>query len=204
MKSLLKQLDPFLSDFDVHVIYKAIDQDQSGQVSFVEVMGSYVLKAKAVFDRYDTDRSRELSIPEFSTLLLDLDPNLTDADLDALYCVCCNEFTGRVTLGDFLNPNVLKIKMLFDKYDTDQSRMLSVDEFKKMLKDLFKNESEKELDILVKCLGDIKNDEDIGFANYLRNFRKIARRKEMMELEKHRAIRAKKQKQTAQSFGRRI
>ena len=35
----------------------------------MEVMGSYALKAQAVFDRYDTDRFRELSIPEFSTWL---------------------------------------------------------------------------------------------------------------------------------------
>eukprot|EP00746_Dinoflagellata_sp_MGD_P000442 gnl/MRDRNA2_/MRDRNA2_100795_c0_seq1.p1 gnl/MRDRNA2_/MRDRNA2_100795_c0~~gnl/MRDRNA2_/MRDRNA2_100795_c0_seq1.p1 ORF type:complete len:799 (-),score=176.33 gnl/MRDRNA2_/MRDRNA2_100795_c0_seq1:117-2378(-) len=192
LKSLLRQLDPFLSDFDLHLIYKAIDTDGSGRVSFVEFVESHVLKAKTLFDRYDVDRSRALTEPEFKELLLDLDEDLSDRELEAIYSLVSDEETGKVNLGDFLNPNVLKIKLLFDKYDTDKSRTLSPQEFKKMLKELYRTATDKDADILHRVLCPITDDNyDVSFVDYFRRFKEVARRRDLMELEKRRAARAK-------------
>ncbi|CAE8633045.1 unnamed protein product [Polarella glacialis] len=44
---------------------------------------------------------------------------------------------GKVTLSQFLNPNIIKLKLLFDKYNKDKSRKMDASEFKVMLEDLF-------------------------------------------------------------------
>merc|ERR550514_604459 len=152
LKGKLQKLDPFLNDFDLHLIYKAIDTDCSGRVSFVEFVESHVLKAKTLFDRYDVDRSRSLTETEFKELLLDLDEDLSDRELEAIYSLVSDEETGKVNLGDFLNPNVLKIKHLFDKFDQDKSRTLSAAEFKKMLKELYRSATDKDVEVLHRVL----------------------------------------------------
>merc|ERR1719330_845433 len=139
MKTVLRKLDQYLDDHCLHMCYKAIDVDSSGSVSFVEFCESHVLRAKALFDRFDVDRSRALVQCRFEELMRDLDEGLTQTEMDAIWDLVADHEMGKVHLGGFLNPNVVKLKMLFDKYDADRSRYLDSSEFRRMLKDMYKN-----------------------------------------------------------------
>merc|ERR1719213_1349436 len=150
MKQLLRKLDPYLDDYDIHQIYKAIDVDSGGTISFIEFVESHVLRAKILFDRYDTDRSRTLTQFKFRELMFDMDESLTTSQMEAIYTLVADHNTGKVHLGGFLNPNIVKLKLLFDKYDQDRSRYLDSGEFRLMLKDLFKNGTDKDIEALVK------------------------------------------------------
>merc|ERR1711990_853285 len=85
MKQLLRKLDPYLDDYDIHQVYKAIDVDGGGTISFIEFVESHVLRAKILFDRYDTDRSRTLTQFKFRELMFDMDETLTTHQTEAIY-----------------------------------------------------------------------------------------------------------------------
>jgi len=191
IKTLLRKLDPFLTDQDLHSIYKAIDTDNSGRITFVEFVESHVLRAKTIFDRYDVDRSRSLTLPEFRELLLDMDEQMTQREMEAIYALVSNEETGKVTLGGFLNPNIMKLKLLFDKHDDDNSRTLEAKEFKLMLRELWKQSSERDIEALYRVAcphGDVVG---IALVEYIGRFKEVARKHDLIELEKRRAARAK-------------
>lgn len=194
MKQLLRKLDPYLDDYDIHQIYKAIDVDSGGTISFIEFVESHVLRAKILFDRYDTDRSRTLTQFKFRELMFDMDENLTTAQMEAIYTLVADHNTGKVHLGGFLNPNIVKLKMLFDKYDADRSRELDGEEFNLMLKELYKSTAERDIDLLQKTL--LGTQQGITFTEYVQRFKEIQRQHDLMQLAKRRQDR-----QRAQSKG---
>jgi Ca2+-binding EF-hand superfamily protein len=189
MKQLLRKLDPYLDDYDIHQIYKAIDSDGGGSVSFIEFVESHVLRAKILFDRYDTDRGRTLSQFKFRELMLDVDESLTSSQMEAIYNLVADHNTGKVHLGGFLNPNIVKLKLLFDKYDQDGSRYLDYTEFNKMLKELFRNTPERDIDVLQAELCPPGTDQGITFTDYIQRFKEIQRHHDLMQLAKRRLAR---------------
>mmetsp|Transcript_66624 Transcript_66624/g.171478 ORF Transcript_66624/g.171478 Transcript_66624/m.171478 type:complete len:669 (+) Transcript_66624:1-2007(+) len=191
LKTLLRKLDPRVDDYDVQQCYKAIDTDGGGSISFVEFCESHVLRAKTLFDRYDTDRSRALTQFKFRELILDMDSSLTQPQMEAIYNLVADQNTGKVRLGGFLNPNVVKIKKLFDKYDQDRSGYLDVSEFKEMLKDLFKNATDKDVEQLVAAVCPPDQDQGITFTTYIQRFKELSRRHDILQLAKRREAREK-------------
>jgi Ca2+-binding EF-hand superfamily protein len=189
MKQLLRKLDPYLDDYDIHQIYKAIDSDGGGSVSFIEFVESHVLRAKILFDRYDSDKSRTLSQFKFRELMLDMDESLTSSQMEAIYTLVADHNTGKVHLGGFLNPNIVKLKLLFDKYDQDGSRYLDYTEFNKMLKELFRNTPERDIDVLQAELCPPGTDQGITFTDYIQRFKEIQRHHDLMQLAKRRLAR---------------
>merc|ERR1719356_378105 len=99
MKTLLRKLDRYLDDDCLHQCYKAIDVDSSGSISFVEFCESHVLRAKALFDRFDIDRSRSLTQFKFRELMLDMDGSLTTSQMEAIYNLVADQNSGKVNLG---------------------------------------------------------------------------------------------------------
>jgi len=191
MKQLLRKLDPYLDDYDIHQIYKAIDIDGGGTISFIEFVESHVLRAKILFDRYDTDRSRTLTQFKFRELMFDMDEGLTTTQMEAIYTLVADHNTGKVTLGGFLNPNIVKLKLLFDKYDQDGSRYLDSSEFNKMLKELYKSTPERDIDMLQSELYPPGSDQGITFTQYIQRFKEIQRTHDLAQLAKRRLARQK-------------
>lgn len=189
MKQLLRKLDPYLDDYDIHQIYKAIDVDGGGTISFIEFVESHVLRAKILFDRYDTDRSRTLTQFKFRELMFDMDESLTTAQMEAIYTLVADHNTGKVHLGGFLNPNIVKLKLLFDKYDADQSREMDGEEFNNMLKELYKSTPERDIDILQDQL--LPHGTGITLTEYIQRFKEIQRHHDLMQLAKRRHARQK-------------
>ena len=70
-------------------------------------------------------------------------------------------------LGGFLNPNIVKLKLLFDKHDNDGSRYLESSEFNRMLKELFKSTPERDIDVLQAELCPPGSDQGITFTQYI-------------------------------------
>lgn len=191
MKQLLRKLDPYLDDYDIHQVYKAIDVDGGGTISFIEFVESHVLRAKILFDRYDTDRSRTLTQFKFRELMFDMDESLTTSQMEAIYALVADHNTGKVHLGGFLNPNIVKLKLLFDKYDQDGSRYLEKHEFNKMLKELFKSTPERDIDVMQAELCPPGTDQGITFTGYIQRFKEIQRHNDLMQLAKRRKAREK-------------
>jgi len=189
IKQLLRNQDPYLDDNEIHRVYKAIDTDGGGSISFAEFCESQVIRAKSLFDRYDIDGSRALTQFKFQELMFDMDSTLTTAEMEAIYNLVVDHTSGKVTLGGFLKPNIVKLKMLFDKYDRDRSRHLDVDEFKLMLKELFKSASEKEIDDLQRFACDAEL--GINFTQYIHCFKELSRKHDTMQLAKKRLAREK-------------
>eukprot|EP00928_Gymnodinium_smaydae_P081833 TRINITY_DN65282_c0_g1_i1.p1 TRINITY_DN65282_c0_g1~~TRINITY_DN65282_c0_g1_i1.p1 ORF type:complete len:668 (-),score=193.11 TRINITY_DN65282_c0_g1_i1:65-2068(-) len=189
MKQLLRKQDPFLDDYDIQQIYKAIDTDGGGSISFIEFCESQVLRAKTLFDRYDVDRSRALTLFRFRELMLDMDATLTPTQLEAIYQLVCDPNTAKVHLGGFLNPNIVKLKLLFDKYDQDRSSHLDSAEFLLMLKELFRNATEKEIIQLQRQV--YPDEEGVSFTMYIQRFKELSRSHDLMQLAKRRQARRK-------------
>lgn len=191
MNAMLRKLDPYLDDFDIHQIYKAIDVDGGGTISFIEFVESHVLRAKMLFDRYDTDRSRTLSQFKFRELMFDMDETLTTSQMEAIYTLVADHNTGKVHLGGFLNPNIVKLKLLFDKHDNDGSRYLESSEFNRMLKELFKSTPERDIDVLHSELCPPGSEQGITFTQYIQRFKEIQRHHDQQQLKKRRLAREK-------------
>jgi len=191
MKQLLRKLDPYLDDYDIHQVYKAIDIDGGGTISFIEFVESHVLRAKLLFDRYDTDRSRSLTQFKFRELLFDMDETLTTSQMEAIYSLVADPNSAKVHLGGFLNPNIVKLKLLFDKYDQDGTRYLDSTEFNKMLKELFKSTPDRDIDVLQAQLCPPGTDQGITFTQYIQRFKEIQRHHDLMQLAKRRQAREK-------------
>lgn len=191
MKMLLRKLDPYLDDYDIHQIYKAIDTDGNGSISFIEFVESHVLRAKLLFDRYDTDRSRTLTQFKFRELMFDMDGTLTTSQMEAIYNLVADQNSGKVHLGGFLNPNIVKLKLLFDKYDADRSRYLDQSEFKEMLKELFKSATDRDIEVLQHTICPPGMDQGITFTGYIQRFKEISRKHDLMQLAKRRQARQK-------------
>jgi Ca2+-binding EF-hand superfamily protein len=194
MKILIKKLDPFLDDSDVHQMYKAIDTDGGGSVSFTEFVESHVLRAKSLFDRYDIDRSRALTQFKFRELMLDMDSTLTVQHMEVIYNLVSNPNTGKVHLGGFLNPNIVKLKLLFDKYDQDRSRALDQSEFKQMLHELFKSATEKDIEELQRTIIPAGIEVEVSLTEYIERFKEIQRKHDLIQLAKRRQAREKARK----------
>jgi len=192
MKMLLRKLDPYLDDYDIHSIYKAIDTDGSGSISFVEFVESHVLRAKLLFDRYDTDRSRTLTQFKFRELMFDMDGTLTTSQMEAIYNLVADQNSGKVHLGGFLNPNIVKLKLLFDKYDTDRSRYLDAQQFKEMLKELFNSASDHDIQALQHTVTPPGSDQGVTFTHYIQIFKEISRKHDLLQLAKRRQAREKR------------
>lgn len=191
MKQLLRKLDPDLDDYDIQQIYKAIDVDGGGTISFIEFVESHVLRAKILFDRYDIDRSRHLTQFKFRELMFDMDESLTTNEMEAIYTLVADHNTGKVHLGGFLNPNIVRLKLLFDKYDQDRDRELDRDEFGRMLKELYKDTSEREINLLQEELLLSGMAQGITFTVYIQRFKEIQRHHDLMLLAKRRHARQK-------------
>lgn len=192
IKALLKRLDRYLDDYCLHACYKAIDVDSSGSVSFVEFCESQLLRAKSLFDRFDMDRSRALVQCRFEELMLDLDETLTQVELNAIWDLVADYDMQKVHLGGFLNPNIVKLKMLFDKYDADNSKCLDEEEFMRMLQDMFKSANDKEIDALLRIVHPTPGStEGISLTTYIQKFKEISRKHDQIVLAKRRAAREK-------------
>lgn len=191
MKQLLRKLDPYLDDYDVQQVYKAIDVDGGGTIDFIEFVESHVLRAKILFDRYDIDRSRTLTQFKFRELMFDLDGTLTNSQMEAFFNLVVDHHSGKVHLGGFLNPNIVKLKLLFDKYDRDRSRYLDHSEFKDMLMELYKSSSERDIELLQQDICPPGTDQGITFTQYIQRFKEIQRKHDLLQLAKRRQARDK-------------
>jgi len=151
------------------------------------------VRAKALFDRYDTSRARTLTQFKFRELMLDIDASLTSAQLEAVYNMVADPNSGKVQLGGFLNPNIVRLKLLFDKYDQDRSKYLDSQEFKLMLKDVFKNGTDKDIEAVQRAICPPGADQGITFTMYIQRFKEISRKYELIQLAKRREARNKAQ-----------
>lgn len=193
LKALLRKADPYLDDGELHEIYKAMRVDGGGSISFVVFCQSHVLRAKSIFDRYDTDRSRALSGFQFRELMLDLDSQLTVAQADATFILLSDSDTQKVHLGSFLNPNIIRLKMLFDKYDHGKKRYLNSEEFKHTLKDMYKDHTDKEVEAIVQNIFYPGTDQRMCFSTYIARFKEITQKHDLIVCAKRRAAREKAQ-----------
>jgi len=191
LKQLLLRLDPLMSDSDTAAVYKAIDTDGSCEISFVEFCESNVLRAKALFDRYDTTHSGALTQFKFQQLVTEMDSSLKDREKEVMYNLVMDSNDGKVHFSGFLNPNVIRLKMLFDRYDQDKSRYLDGGEFKCMLKDIFQCCGEGDIDQLVEILCPAGKHEGVSFITYFCRYKDISRKHEQLHLAKRRAAKEK-------------
>jgi len=190
IEKVMKKLDPGLDPAEIQAIYKAVDTDGSGSVSFVEFCQSQVIRAKTLFDRFDLDRSRSLTQIKFIELLRFFDNTWTAEEEKAICDLVINPTSQKVSLSAFLNPNIIKLKLLFNKYDKDGGKELDRDEFKVMLRELFTAE-EKDVEELIGFMFEQRNDETISFLEYVENFKELNKRNDAMVLAKKRKAREK-------------
>jgi Ca2+-binding EF-hand superfamily protein len=190
LKALLHKMDPNLGDRDITNVYKAIDVDGSGEIDFTEFLQSQVMRAKSLFDHYDTDKRKSLTHFKFRELLLDIDDSLDQTELEALYNLAADPVLDRVTLAGFLSPNIVKLKRLFDKYDKDRSKLLDVSEYRDMLKELFSDMQDDDVEILLETALPEGGDQEISLVAYIENYKAIANKHDTLTLS--RFLKAKK------------
>jgi len=190
MAAIMKKLDPALDDQEIQAIYKAVDTDGSGSVSFVEFCQSQVLRAKALFDRFDLDRSRTLTQIRFIEMLRFFCNRWTEAEEKAICDLVMNHQTGKVSLSSFLNQNIIKLKLLFDKYDRDRGRSLDRKEFKVMLQELFTSD-ERDIETLIEHVCPPDDTGGVSFLQYISCFKELTRSHDALVLARKRKEREK-------------
>lgn len=191
MRRLLLGQDRYLSDADLHQIYKAVDTDSGGSISFREFCESHVLRAILFFKRYDLDKDKVLTQFELDRLLLDMDGSLTREQLETIHSILANKDSGCVSIGGYLSPNITRIKFLFDKYDSDRSGYLDVEEFKEMLGDMMSGISDRDIDQLVDAIMPSQHSAGLDFTDCVYRFNEISKRYELMMLARRRQARLK-------------
>jgi len=190
MAAIMKKLDPGLDAPEIQAIYKAVDTDGSGSISFVEFCQSQVLRAKSLFDRYDLDRSRTLTQIKFLEMLRFFDSGFTEDEEKAICDLVMNHQTGKVSLSSFLNHNIIKLKLLFDKYDRDRGRSLDRGEFKVMLQELFTSD-ERDVETLINQVCPADETGGISFLQYVSSFKELSKRHDALVLARKRKEREK-------------
>mmetsp|Transcript_92725 Transcript_92725/g.178913 ORF Transcript_92725/g.178913 Transcript_92725/m.178913 type:complete len:521 (+) Transcript_92725:1-1563(+) len=191
MRRLLLSQDPDLSEADLRQIYKAVDTDGSGSISFRELCESHVLRAILLFKRFDLDRDKHLTQWELDRLLMYMDDSLTRQQLDVIHGLLTNTNTGCVSIGGLLSPNITRIKFLFDKYDSDRSGYLDVEEFKEMLRDMLSGITDRDIDELVNAIMPSEHSAGLDFTDCISNFSEISKRHELIMLARRRQARLK-------------
>jgi len=191
MRRLLLSQDPDFSDADLRQIYRAVDTDGSGSISFREFCESHVLRAILLFQRFDLDGDKHLTQWELDRLLLDMDGSLTRPQLDAIHSMAANSNSGCVSIGGLLSPNITRIKFLFDKYDSDRSGHLDVEEFKDMLGDMLSGISDRDIDELVDAIMPSEQPAGMDFTDCVHRFNEISKRYELIMLARRRQARHK-------------
>mmetsp|Transcript_63190 Transcript_63190/g.150686 ORF Transcript_63190/g.150686 Transcript_63190/m.150686 type:complete len:682 (-) Transcript_63190:151-2196(-) len=184
-ESFFKRLDNTLTDADAHALYKAVDIEKTGAVSFVHLVESQVLRAKVLFERYDISGQRALTLIQFRELMHTLDPGLTEEELDAIYRLVRDASDGKVRFASFLNPNIVKLKLLYDKYDKGRKRLLNVEQLRTMLREVFPILSERDLQEMEKVVP-WAAERGLSLRDYVRHFEDLARSYEVLRLARRR------------------
>mmetsp|Transcript_28111 Transcript_28111/g.64938 ORF Transcript_28111/g.64938 Transcript_28111/m.64938 type:complete len:677 (-) Transcript_28111:175-2205(-) len=151
-KSFLRKLDLDLTAMEVQVLYRAIDWDHAGAVSFVKFVESQVLRAKLLFQRFDVGKQHALTFIKFRDLLHSLDAGFPDDEVDAIYRLVREPSDWKVHLTGFMSPNIVKLKLIFDKNDKQRRRILTSQEFSALLQELFSLSSERESEALLRIV----------------------------------------------------
>eukprot|EP00933_Yihiella_yeosuensis_P080276 TRINITY_DN9368_c1_g1_i1.p1 TRINITY_DN9368_c1_g1~~TRINITY_DN9368_c1_g1_i1.p1 ORF type:complete len:346 (+),score=68.68 TRINITY_DN9368_c1_g1_i1:123-1040(+) len=195
LKIAFTRLDPDLDDEQHTAIFKSIDVDHGGSISFVELCQSHVLRAKTLFDRFDADRTRALTQVKCIECLRSFDKRFTDEEQQAMCDVLTHEKTGRIHLDRFIRFNIIKLTLAFRKYDKDDSNEVDKEEFKFMLVDLFRV-SGPLLEELLNFAWRDRGDGGLTFLEYIQAFQELERRHELAILAKRR-----KEKEKAKRLG---
>eukprot|EP00971_Amphidinium_carterae_P109753 2174159-Amphidinium_carterae.1 len=137
---LRRKLDLDLTAMEVQVLYRAIDWDHAGAVSFVKFVESQVLRAKLLFQRFDVGKQHALTFIKFRDLLHSLDAGFPDDEVDAIYRLVREPsdwklLVPEVHLTGFMSPNIVKLKLIFDKNDKQRRRILTSQEFSALLQE---------------------------------------------------------------------
>merc|ERR550537_1384460 len=91
-----------------------------GRVSFLEIIESQALRALELLRRYDLNGNGGLDRDEFKKLMLRIDRRFKNSELNELFDFLRGDtIVAEVYLKDLLKPNLLRLKLIFDKYDTD-------------------------------------------------------------------------------------
>merc|ERR1719223_1399963 len=149
---MVEELDPTTSQEEALAWFRAIDEDDSGEVSLEEFLNSKVLKVKRLFDHYDDDRSRTISQEEMIKVLKSLNDQITETEAQSLYVYADMDGNGEISFCEFLENNLLKMLQIFDEFDTDRSRAFNEAEMKLLIRKLDKYLGDLEVQQIYKAI----------------------------------------------------
>lgn len=123
------------------------------------------IEAKRVFRKLSGGRD-VVSDDEFLAVLKELNPDLHDKELLAWLESVDEDGDGEVVLQEFLDSQLLRVKHLFRKYDTDGSGSLEEPEFAALLQEIDVGISNEEATSLFRCVGG-DDDDGVTFLEFL-------------------------------------
>jgi Ca2+-binding EF-hand superfamily protein len=117
---MLQELDPTITADEAKAFFKAIDEDESGEVDLEEFLSSKVLKVKRLFDHYDVDQSRTVDQAEMICILRSLNDSISEREALSLYQYADLDGNGDISFVEFLENNLLKLLAIFEQFDKNR------------------------------------------------------------------------------------
>jgi len=143
-----------------------------------------------LFDSFDLDRSRTLTQIRFLEMLRFFCNGWTESEEKAICDLVINHQTGKISLSSFLNQNIIKLKLLFDKYDRDRGRSLDRKEFKVMLQELFTSD-DRDVETLIEQVCPPDDTGGVSFLQYISCFKELTKSHDALVLARKRKEREK-------------
>jgi peflin len=119
--------------FDPHTVKMMIrmfDSDRSGAIGFDEFCGlwSFLASWRTLFDRFDVDRSGNISLPEFKDALVAFRYRLSDGFVQTLFHTYDKRNEGVMSFDLFVQACISLKRMtdVFKKYDEDRDGYITL------------------------------------------------------------------------------
>jgi Ca2+-binding EF-hand superfamily protein len=109
LKALFKQTGSKISDADIQALFTFFDGPGGDQkitekefCDGLKALAAYIQRAKAEFNKHDTDRSGFLDKAETTKLLRSLNPKYTDAEINQIITQADTSKDGKIGLEEFV------------------------------------------------------------------------------------------------------
>jgi Ca2+-binding EF-hand superfamily protein len=156
---------------DAPGIVASLDLDGNGELTMEELVRSQILPTIRLLRKEgllgDGAEAEEMTFERFSEILLGVDESLSGEELHAMWLYTDCDGGGSVSVDEFLQAAILRVKEYFAKYDKLGARRLSQETFKNMMNATFPRSvavSEKLFKIL-----DTDRSGEVDLAEFMRS-----------------------------------
>lgn len=120
---------------------RMFDSNRSGTINFDEFCGlwSFLISWRTLFDRFDVDRSGNISLNEFSDALVAFGYRLSHQFVERLFCTYDKRGKGVMSFDLFVQSCISLKRMtdVFKKYDDDRDGYITLS-FENFLSEILK------------------------------------------------------------------